>query len=291
MKVLVLGGTGMLGHKAWEVLGQRFETYATLRAPVAGTALDIGKRALTGVSAADLESVAEAISKVRPGVVVNCIGVVKQLAAAHAALPSIAINALFPHQVAEITAAAGIRMIQISTDCVFSGRRGLYTEDDEPDPVDLYGRTKLLGETNYDHTFTIRTSIIGRELREAHGLLEWFLSQTGTIQGYTRAIFSGLTTQALSETLAQVIADHPRRSGTWHVASVPITKFDLLNELARAYDHDVRIEPDASIHVDRSLDDSRFRAATQIPRPTWSEMLEQLASDPTPYHDIRAVAC
>jgi dTDP-4-dehydrorhamnose reductase len=281
----------MLGHKAWKVLGQTFETWATLRAPGAKTAFEPGDRALVGVSAESIGSVANAISSVRPDVVVNCIGIVKQAAAAEEAIPSITVNALFPHQVAEITAGAGARMIQISTDCVFSGRRGLYTENDEPDPVDLYGRTKLLGETNYDHTLTIRTSIIGRELCEANGLLEWFLSQSSTIRGFTRAIFSGLTTHALSETLASVIADHPHLSGTWHVASPPITKYDLLHGLAEVYQHDIGIEPDDSVHVDRSLDDSRFRAATRIPRPTWAAMLAQLASDATPYPDIRAVAC
>jgi dTDP-4-dehydrorhamnose reductase len=280
----------MVGHKAWEVLGERFETYGTLRAPESATAFDVSERAVVGVSAEDIGSVAKAMSSVRPDVVVNCIGVVKQVAAGQAAVPSITINALFPHQVAKIAEDAGARLIHMSTDCVFSGRRGLYTEEDEPDPVDLYGRTKLLGELDYEHALTIRTSIIGRELSDAHGLVEWFLSETGTVRGYTRAIFSGLTTHALSETLAHVIVDHPRLSGTWHVASDPISKYDLLHELARVYGHDVEIEPDETVHVDRSLDDSRFRAATRIPRPTWPHMLEQLASDPTPYRDIGAAA-
>jgi dTDP-4-dehydrorhamnose reductase len=291
MKVLVLGGSGMLGHKVWEVLGEQFETYATLRAPIAARGLDAANRGLVGVHADDIRTVAEAVTRVRPDVVVNCIGVVKQLAAAQAAIPSITINALFPHQVAEVTATASARMIQISTDCVFSGRRGSYREDDEPDPVDLYGRTKLLGETNYDHTMTIRTSIIGRELSGAHGLLEWFLEQTGTIPGYTRAIFSGLTTQALSETLARVIADYSHLSGTWHVAGERISKYDLLNGLASTYDHNVTIESDDSVVIDRSLDDAQFRAATRIPRPTWSEMLARLAHDSLPYGEMRAIAC
>src|SRR5258705_5380814 len=150
-------------------------------------------------------------------------------------------------------------MIQISTDCVFSGRRGGYSEDDEADPVDLFGREKVLGEAPYDHTLTIRTSIIGRELAGAHGLLEWFLAQTGTIRGYTRAFFSGVTTQTLAQTLAQVISEHPQLSGTWHVAGEKIAKYDLLLRLAGMYQHDVEINADDRVQIDRSLDDTRFR--------------------------------
>jgi dTDP-4-dehydrorhamnose reductase len=288
MRVLVLGASGMLGHKALEVFGRTFETWGTLRDPSSSREGADREAIILGVRAEVPETVADAVARVRPDVVVNCIGVVKQLPEATAAIPSITTNALFPHQIAEITAAADTRLIQISTDCVFSGRRGRYSESDEPDPVDLYGQTKLLGETNYDHTLTVRTSIIGRELTGAHGLLEWFLAQTGTIRGYTRAIFSGLTTCALSETLARVMTDHPELRGTWHIAGDPIAKYDLLQELARVYGHDVNIEQDASVKIDRSLDDTRFRAATQIPRPSWTEMLDRLAGDPYPYEAAAA---
>jgi dTDP-4-dehydrorhamnose reductase len=291
MKILVLGASGMLGHKAWSVLGDRFETLGTVREPIAHPAFASGDRILTGVRADDLDSVRQVVSDVRPDVVVNCIGIVKQLSAAHAHIPSIIVNALFPHQLAELTASVDARMIQISTDCVFSGHRGGYREDDEPDPVDLYGRTKLLGETAYDHALTIRTSIIGRELAGAHGLLEWFLSQTGSIRGYTHAIFSGVTTQTLAETLGHVIADQPQLAGTWHVAGEKISKYELLRRLADVYEHDVVIEPNDRVVIDRSLDDTRFRAATGFPRPDWADMLDELRRDPTPYGEVRAAAC
>jgi dTDP-4-dehydrorhamnose reductase len=291
MKILVLGASGMLGHKVWSVLGNRFETLGTVREPIAHPTFATGDRIVAGVRADDLPSVHHVVSAARPDVVVNCIGIVKQLSAAHAHIPSISVNALFPHQLAELTAANGARLIQISTDCVFSGRRGGYREDDEPDAVDLYGRTKLLGETAYDHTLTIRTSIIGRELAGAHGLLEWFLAQTGEVRGYTRAIFSGVTTQMLAETLAQLIADHPALAGTWHAAGEKISKYELLLRLADVYERDVDIKPDDSVVIDRSLDDSRFRSATGLPRPHWDNMLEELRRDPTPYGEVRAAAC
>jgi dTDP-4-dehydrorhamnose reductase len=282
----------MLGHKTWNVLAERFETYATVRSPLAlQPASDAHAHAIVGVDAENLDSAANALTSVRPSVVVNCIGIVKHLAAAQDAVPSITVNALFPHRLAELAAKEGARVIQISTDCVFSGRKGAYSEDDEPDPSDLYGRTKLLGELTREHTLTIRTSIIGRELTGAHGLLEWFLSQPGPVRGYTRAIFSGLTTQALAETLAAVIDDHPNLHGVWHVAGEPIAKYDLLGELARVYERDVTIEPDDRVRIDRSLNDARFRSVTKIATPSWSDMLDELVRDRTPYDELRAVPC
>jgi dTDP-4-dehydrorhamnose reductase len=291
MKILVLGASGMLGHKVWSILGSRFETLGTVREPTAHPVFAGGDRIVTGVRVDDFPSVHRVVSEGRPDVVVNCVGIVKQLSAAHAHIPSITVNALFPHQLADLTASIGARMIQISTDCVFSGRRGGYREDDEPDPIDLYGRTKLLGETGYDHTLTIRTSIIGRELAGAHGLLEWFLAQEGEVRGYTKAIFSGVTTQTLAETIAQLIVDQPALAGTWHVAGEKISKYDLLCRLAELYERDVEIKPDDSVVIDRSLDDTRFRTATELPRPGWDDMLEELRRDPTPYGEVRAAAC
>jgi dTDP-4-dehydrorhamnose reductase len=291
VKVLVLGGFGMLGHKVCEVFSARFDLWVTVRSAPAGVEVAAVERTITEVRAEDFESVALAVTDVRPDVIVNCIGIVKQLAAAKSAIPSIEVNALFPHRVAKLAESLDARMIQISTDCVFSGRKGFYSEGDEPDPVDLYGRTKLLGETEYEHTLTVRTSIVGRELTGANGLLEWFLLQSGSVRGFRRAIFSGLTTRALAETLALVIEEHPTLNGVWHVASEPINKYDLLGEFARVYHRDVRIEPDDSVEIDRSLDDKRFRAATQITQPAWPEMLDELARDPTPYEELRAIAC
>jgi dTDP-4-dehydrorhamnose reductase len=292
VKVLVLGGSGMLGHKVWQVFSARFDTYVTLRRPPgeqAAALFDHG-RTLTGITAEDDEALVRALAEVEPDVVLNCIGIVKQAAAAKDPVTSITVNALFPHRLARLCANAGARMIQISTDCVFSGRTGHYSEDDPADPQDLYGRTKLLGETSYDHTVTLRTSIIGRELSGANGLLEWFLSQNGRtpVRGYTRAVFSGLTTEALAVTLARIAADHEGLSGIWHVAADPISKFDLLVELGRVFGRETSIVPDETVVIDRSLDGDRFRNATGIEPPSWPQMLARLAADETPYAAIRS---
>ena len=184
----------------------------------------------------------------------------------------------------------GARVIHLSTDCVFSGRKGHYSETDSPDGEDLYGRTKLLGEVAVEGCLTIRTSMIGRELAGQHGLLEWFLSNDGGhVRGFRRAVFSGFTTNVLSELICDVIAEHRSLSGMWHVAAEPINKFDLLHLIRDAYGLSVDIEPDDSMVCDRSLDGSRFRAATGFVAPSWDAMIGSMAADGTPYADLRRI--
>jgi dTDP-4-dehydrorhamnose reductase len=288
MKVLILGGSGMLGHKLSQILAERFDTWATFRGtPVRSLGFD-SRRIIEGVSAENFESVEGALTTAKPDVVVNCIGIVKQDAAAKDRYQSIAINSLFPHQLARACAARGIRLIHLSTDCVFSGRRGNYKEDDTSDAEDIYGRTKWLGELEYDHCLTIRTSMIGRELKGSHGLIEWFLSQRGkTVRGFKRAIFSGFTTLALSEIIGNVIANAQELHGVCHVAADPINKFDLLSMVKQAFQLDIEIEPDETFLCDRSLDDSRFRARTGFTPPSWEEMIDRFARDTTPYDESR----
>jgi len=290
-RVLILGGSGMLGHKLWQVLSARLDVHATVRASDLGAprlGLLDPQRTVTGVMAEAFDTVAEAVAAVRPDVVVNCIGIVKQVREAHDPLASIAMNSLFPHRVAQLCGARGARLIHVSTDCVFSGRAGNYDEGDNPDPVDLYGRSKLLGEVAYGASLTIRTSIIGRELAGASGLLEWFLSQEGSARGFQRAIFSGLTTQALARILASVIADHPVLTGIRHIASEPISKFDLLALLRDAYGLDVEIVPDDELAIDRSLDGTAFEQDTGCRADPWPDMVAELAADDTPYERLRS---
>jgi dTDP-4-dehydrorhamnose reductase len=293
MRVLILGGSGMLGHKVWQTFSPRFDTYVTFRrtAPRFGAPeLFDETRALANVTAENFESVVSAFKNLHPDVVVNCIGVVKQDAAAKDPIASITINSLFPHRLAQLCREARARLIHLSTDCVFSGRRGIYSEHDVPDAEDSYGRTKLLGEVEGEGCLTIRTSMIGRELKGSHGLLEWFLSQhTGRVRGFKRAVFSGFTTQALAEVIAKVIAEYPDLNGLWHVAAEPISKFDLLTLVKQTYGLAVEIEPDETFVCDRSLNGSRFRQATGIQAPLWPQMIERMRADPTPYEEIRRV--
>ena len=292
-RVLVLGGSGMLGHKLMQVLGARFETWASVRGdapcPAAAAILDPA-RTIAGVRVEEPATVARALDTSGASVVVNAIGIVKQ--AAKAAVPSIRVNALFPHELADACAARTARLVHVSTDCVFSGLRGGYAEDDVPDASDLYGRSKLLGEVvDASHTLTLRTSIVGRELRGSNGLFEWFLSQRGArVRGFSRAVFSGLTTATLAELIADTIDRHPRLHGLWHVSASPIDKLTLLQRFRDAVGVDVGLDPDESLVIDRSLDSSRFRAATGWVPPSWDSMIAGLASDPTPYEELRHLA-
>ena len=290
IRVLVIGGTGMLGHKVWQVFRERFDTWVTVRAHQdhPGMGLFTGDRVIADVRVDDFDSIVRAYAVARPAVVVNCVGIVKQLKAAADPLPSLVVNALFPHRTAALAGALGARMIHISTDCVFSGSRGNYSERDTPDAGDLYGRTKLLGEISGPGCLTLRTSILGRELSATTGLAEWFLAQRGKrAMGYRHALFSGLTTRALAAVLVDVIERHPALEGVYHVASQPISKYDLLCKLNHAYAAGVDIEPSVDVRIDRTLDGSSFQQATGLTIRGWDDMIADMASDPTPYEEWR----
>ena len=284
MRVLVLGGSGMLGHQLCRVLSARMETWAAFRedpAKYEQYGFIPQERALRGIHAEELASVRKAIETVEPDVVVNCIGIVKQRDEAKQAIPSIQVNALFPHQLSELCLERDARLVQISTDCVFSGLRGAYTEVDIPDPVDLYGRTKLLGELNRPNCLTLRTSIIGWQLNTFSSLLSWFSQQRGQrIKGYQKAIYSGFSTRVLAGLISDLIETRPDLTGLYQVASEPISKYDLLVALREKLGwDDIQIEPDDNFYCDRSLIGTRFSVATGWQAPGWDEMLTGLTEE------------
>ena len=283
MRVLVLGATGMLGHKLTERLCRQFETVGTVRGKAddcAGKGVPSGVRLVSGVKAEDLGSVAQALDSVQPAVMINCIGVIKQLSGAKDPLTAIAVNALFPHQLQRLCAERNARLIHFSTDCVFSGRRGNYAEHDTPDAEDLYGRTKLLGEVSAPESLTLRTSIIGHELRGRASLVEWFLAQRGgRIKGFARAFYSGLTTIVMADLVADLLINRRELTGIWHVSADPISKYELLSMINRIYSLDITIERDESYFCDRRLDSSRFRARTGFHPKPWEEMIAEMHAD------------
>jgi dTDP-4-dehydrorhamnose reductase len=292
MKVLVLGGGGMLGHKVFQVLQPRFETYATFRTEHGlWEQLPFYSKADTTLGGVDVtvrDKVAEALRRTRPDAVINCVGIVKQRREAEDPIASISVNALFPHELAALCLEVGSRLIHISTDCVFSGRKGRYREEDLADPDDLYGRTKLLGEVMGPGCLTLRTSLIGRDFLGSLGLLEWFFSRRGTsVKGYRNAIFSGFTTQSFAGILVRILERYVGLEGLYHVASEPIDKYNLLRRIRDAMDLDVEIQPAEQPRNDRSLDGSKFVAATKFPIPSWEAMIAELAKDDTPYDDWR----
>lgn len=280
MRVLILGGDGMLGHQLFKLLKQSEETKVTLhREPHAYSGLNLfdQKSCYYGLDARNLDRVTETFADFRPDAVVNAIGIVKQRAEAKDSLVSLEINALLPHRLAVLCKAAGARLIHMSTDCVFSGKKGNYSESDNSDADDIYGRTKFLGEPSGDHCFTMRTSIIGPEVFRKTGLLEWLLAQKGDIKGFKKAIFSGFTTSELSRIIAKIITKHPGACGLYHVSSEAISKFDLLSLIKEKMGLKNEIIPESVFNCDRSLNSSRFRKEFSYEPPSWPAMIAELA--------------
>jgi len=279
-RVLVLGASGMLGNAVLQVFAgsPSYQVHGTVRSGAAQGLLPQGLRGhlISGVDVENVDSVARVLGQLRPQVVINCIGLVKQLAEAEDPLSALPINALLPHRLARLCELVQARFVHVSTDCVFSGSKGLYTEDELPDATDLYGRSKLLGEVDYPHAVTLRTSIIGHELNSAHGLVGWFLAQTGRVKGYRRAVFSGLPTAVLAGVIRDHVIPNPELRGVHHVSAAPINKFDLLNLVAGTYGHRIDITPDDALCIDRSLDSSRFRAKTGYVPAEWPELVRQM---------------
>lgn len=284
-RALILGGGGMLGHKLWETFRDRFETWVTVRSSsvLRYEGVFRSARLISQVDANQFDSVVEAFGRARPDVVINAVGVIKQRPEGQEPIPLLTINALFPHRLAALCRATGVRLIHVSTDCVFSGRRGMYLESDPTDAEDLYGKTKALGEPSGSGALTVRTSIIGRELSGSTGLTEWFLSQRGTVRGYTNARFSGFPTVVLAEILAEIVEKRKEMEGLFHLSADPISKHDLLVLLKEAFDSDVLIEPYEGVRVDRTLDSTRFRASTGFQPQPWPEMVRRMAEDATRY--------
>jgi len=284
MRVLVVGATGMLGHEACRTLSASHDVHGVARS--LANLSEVGRAAFerctmhAGFNAMDERSIESMVAMINPEVVLNCVGVVKQLADALEAIPSIRINALLPHLLAQACDVRGAKLIQVSTDCVFSGAKGNYSEEDPPDPVDLYGRSKLLGEVGDSPHLTIRTSIIGRQLRGNTSLLEWFRGRRGGIvRGYARAFFSGLTTSALCGVLNRLLCEAPELSGLFHVSATPISKLALLELINEALDLRITIKRDESFVCDRSLDSSQFRQSTGFDMPSYDAMIAMLREE------------
>jgi dTDP-4-dehydrorhamnose reductase len=280
-RVLVLGGNGMLGHKLCHLLSERMEVWTTFRGQPADFKYLPKERKIGNVPVQDMARVQEVLDTVKPEAVVNAVGIVKQRDEAKQAVLSIQVNALFPHQLADLCIERGIRVIQISTDCVFSGARGNYTEIDNPDPVDLYGRSKLLGELNRPNCLTLRTSIIGWQLNTFTSLLSWFAFQRGKrIKGYKQAIYTGISTAVLSQLIGDIIETRPDLQGLYQVASDQISKFELLLRLRDSLGwSDFILEPEDQFFCDRSLSPLHFATATGWKSPSWESLLQGLTSE------------
>ncbi|VWX32671.1 dTDP-4-dehydrorhamnose reductase [Limnobacter sp. 130] len=281
MKILVLGITGMLGSAVFKALceSKRHQVWGSQRgrSPHPKLAEFPSAGILTGLDVLDQDSLAQTFAKVKPDVVINCVGLIKQLDQANDPLVALPINSLLPHRLLQLCEVAGARLVHISTDCVFSGRKGNYLETDVSDAEDLYGKSKYIGELhNSPYAITLRTSIIGHELGTSFALLEWFLAQQGSVKGFSKAIFSGVPTCELAEIILDHVIPKPELHGLYHVAAKPIAKLDLLQLVAQAYGLRTQINPDSSLVIDRSLCANRFQQASGYTAPEWPDLIQKM---------------
>lgn len=280
LRVLVLGATGMLGNAVLRCFSESSDcvVFGTSRSDRVSSLLDENLRELiiSSIDVSKFDDICRAFDVAKPTVVINCIGIVKQLDASDDVLTAVPLNALLPHQLARLCSMVGARLIHISTDCVFSGAVGSYREVDYPDANDVYGRTKFLGEVDYPNAITLRTSIIGRELSGNRSLLCWFLSQKGRVNGYTEAVFSGLPTDELARVIRDVVLPRADLRGLFHVAAKPINKYTLLKLVADVFKLSVEIVPNSDVKIDRSLSADKFKAMTGYVAPDWSVLITNM---------------
>lgn len=288
MRVLVLGATGMLGSSMINVFAQddAHQVWGTVRGENSKRFLskEIWSNLITGVDVTDQDALVRVLEAIRPDVVINCVGLIKQLAHAQDPLSTLPINSMFPHRLAQLCGLMNARVVHISTDCVFSGRQGMYKETDLSDAQDLYGKSKFIGELHErSNAITLRTSIIGHELNSNIALVEWFLAQTGAVTGYSKAIFSGLPTVELASVIKNYVIPNSQLSGLYHVAASPISKLDLLRLISVRYGKDIDIIPDDSVVIDRSLNGERFQAATGYVASAWPDLIDTMYKSNTVY--------
>lgn len=281
----------MLGHKLVQVLQSQFNVCATFRTNFADFerfGFFNSVRVIGNVDVEDFGAVQKVYDLFKPDVVINAVGVIKQVSTSKDVVKTLKINSIFPHQLAQLSQESNVRLITVGTDCVFNGRRGNYTETDVSDAEDLYGKSKNLGEIAAPGCLTLRTSIIGRELETSHSLVEWFLgNRGGIVKGFTEAVFSGFPTIVIAEIISDLIENHRNLEGLFHVSSQPISKYDLLCLLKQFYKVPIEIEPSADFKIDRSLNSTRFRKETGFEPLAWENMVERMAQDPTPYNSFR----
>lgn len=283
MRLLVLGGSGMLGHKLFSHLSKRYpDTYATLKqgkSHYEDSGLFESDKVIDNLDVTDFDVLTGAMKCIRPDFIFNCTGITKRRKEADESIQAIAINSLFPHKLAHWAGRNSARAVIFSTDCVFDGIKGNFDEESPTNATDIYGKTKALGEVRSEHALTLRSSFIGTELGKGTELLEWFLSQKETVHGFTNAIYTGLTTLELCWVIENILLHHKNASGIYNISSDPISKYDLLSLIKRKMNLDVEIVPDEKFRCDRSLDSGKFRKTFNYSPPSWEQMIDELSSD------------
>jgi len=280
-KILILGAAGMSGSALIRYFSSdvNFTVYGSVKTSNLVRQLEArapNAQIISSINVENQDCLTRLFDSVKPDFVVNCVGIVKQLPQSNDPLAVLPINSLLPHRLARLCEIVGARLVHLSSDCVFSGKKGSYLESGVPDATDLYGRSKLLGEVDYPHAITLRTSLIGHELQGARGLVNWFLTQEGSVRGFTKAIFSGLPTVEIARVIEEHVLPHPELHGVYHLSADPISKYDLLSTVKDVYGKQIEIIPDDSLAIDRSLDSTRFQEATGFVSKPWYELVQAM---------------
>ena len=278
MRILILGVNGMIGHVLFNYLclNSNYKTYGTIRLNNQSESLFKNNKNVFTISMKKDTEFIRLIDKISPNLIINCLGIVKQKLSDHNYLSTIYMNSLLPHRIEKICRKFSIRLINFSTDCVFSGVKGNYIEDDIPDPIDFYGRTKLVGEVNYGNVLTLRTSFIGHQINSKYGLLEWFLTQKDNCKGFVNVIYSGLPTIEIAKILNEHIIFNKKLIGLYQISGNTINKYELLSLIKNIYGLKLNIEKEHKVKIDRSLNSKKFKDATGYKPSDWESLIKKM---------------
>ncbi len=274
-RVLILGANGLIGSTLYKSLRKKndLNVFGTVRDSDFGGDTSIRYK----IDFLDIEESFNTVSEIAPSIVINCIGVTKHSVHFSKIGEVSFLNSLLPHLLSDFSRTKNFKLIHISSDCVFDGKRGNYSELDLPDSTDFYGKSKFLGElVDCNSNITIRTSTIGHEKNTQYGLLEWFLSQDTLCQGFSNAFFSGLTTIELADILYKYFIFNDSISGLYNLAGPKISKFDLLKIVARVYEKDIEIKQDQTFCIDRSLNANKFNNKFGYVVKDWDSMIMEM---------------
>ena len=293
MKVMILGGAGMLGHQVYLKLKtefgatnvaitlrktkQHYDKFGIFKEAVAFDELDV----------LNFPQVEVALNKFKPDYIINCIGLTLRKKELGDVEKCIQVNSMLPHRLAKWGELNNSRVIHFSTDCVFDGKKGNYTEKDIPTADDLYGQSKFLSEIIYPNSLTIRLSVVGRELEGKTEFIEWFLSHKGkSVNGFAGVNYSGLSTNVVAKELIRIIKNYPKISGTYQMASEPMNKFDILKIVNEIYQTKTEIKESADYKNDKTLNCDLYTQLTGFKKPSWKSMIAEMKQEEIVNYEI-----
>lgn len=276
MKILVLGATGLIGSEVYRYLSKKNNVYGTYNDKDKIKKIQYNKKKIFYLDALNKKNFIKVIDKVKPDIVINCIGVTKHIMKV-SKNKILTINGDFPHFAKRVSNLKLSKFVQVSTDCVFDGYKGNYNESSIPNAQDFYGKSKAAGEINDKINLTVRTSTIGREILTKHGLLEWFLSQKSSCYGYSKAIFNGYPTFYFVKILEKLIKKNV--TGLVNISGNKINKYTLLNKIKKIYKKKIVIKKNTSIKINRSLDNRLLNKYLPKLEKNWDKLLKKMKNE------------